>query len=265
MFKRIFFILLLIGFFLNGYKAAVTIYDHSSGRKVYDFVREEAYKERPESGSKGTNKKLKEQDMQEENNGQESTTNFLPMIDEDALSNINEEYAAWLLIKNTKVNYPVVYPENNETYLTKTFDGKRKSCGCLFFDSYKEPLSGRNTIIHGHNMKSGDMFGGLKKFLSKDYAEQHPFAYINRRGKWTKYELLSVYIVSNDDDTPYKTDFKDEDDYKAYLKKIKSKTVFKTSAESMDTELLTLSTCHGKKEKLILQFVMKKEGVKIKR
>ena len=216
-------------------------------------------------GSEKASEELKEQDAEKESSGQRNVTSHLPMIDENTLSNINEEYAAWLLIPNTKVNYPVVYPENNETYLAKTFDGKKKSCGCLFFDAYEEPLSGINTIIHGHNMKSGDMFGGLKKFLSKDYAEQHHFAYLHRRGKWTKYKLLSVYIVSDDDNTPYRTDFKDEDDYKAFLKKIKSKTVFNTSAESADEDLLTLSTCHGKEEKLILQFVREKEGAKVKR
>lgn len=265
MFKRLFFILLLVGFFLNGYKAVVTIYDHSSGRETYDFVREKAYKEMGKSGSEGINEKSEKQDMQEESSGQINTASLLPMIDESVLSSINEEYAAWLLIPDTKVNYPVVYPENNEAYLTETFDGKKKSCGCLFFDAYKEPLSGRNTIIHGHNMKSGDIFGELKKFLSKDYAEQHPFLYLHRRGKWTEYQLLSVYIVSNDDNTPYETDFKNEDEYKAYLKAIKSKTIFKTSAESEDEDLLTLSTCHGKEEKLILQFVIEKEGAKIKR
>ena len=264
-FKRLFFILFVIGFFLNGYKAIITIYDHSSGRETYDFVREKAYREWPVSESEKTSEELKEQDVPEDNSGQKNVASYLPTIDENTLSSINEEYAAWLLIPNTKVSYPVVYPENNEAYLAETFDGKKKSCGCLFFDAYKEPLSGRNTIIHGHNMKSGDMFGGLKKFLSKDYAEQHPFLYLHRRGKWTEYHLLSVYIVSNDDNTPYETDFKNENEYKTYLKEIKSKNIFKTSAEIGDEDLLTLSTCHGKEEKLILQFVMEKEGAKIKR
>lgn len=45
--------------------------------------------------------------------------------DETALKEINPEYAAWLYIPGTAVNYPVVFPQDNQTYLEKTFAGSR--------------------------------------------------------------------------------------------------------------------------------------------
>lgn len=156
----------------SGYMTLSTIYDHSSGKNSYSSIKNEVYRV--------------EQVASEDNIS-------LPVIDEDALRDINNEYSAWLYIPDTGIDYPVVSCDNDEKYLKLTFDKQKKSCGCLFF-SHND--TGYPTI-YGHNMKSGDMFGGLKKYREVDgYAYEHNKLYLYKDGEWIEYKYLHNYISS---------------------------------------------------------------------
>lgn len=176
----------------------------------------------------------------------------LPLIDEEVLKEKNKFYAAWVYIPDTAVNYPVVFPNDNREYLRKTFGGESRPCGSLFFDSFSEPFSGLNSVIHGHNMRSGEMFGGLKKYLEQDYADRHKKLYIFRRGEWKAYRLYSVYRVSNTEPFPYQVVFTSSEAFQDYAEECRERGGI--DAEHMASSLLTLSTCYGRKEKLIVQW-----------
>ena len=180
---------------------------------------------------------------------------ILPVVAEKRLIEINPAYAAWLYLPESLINYPVVFPETNQEYLKKSFEGVSQSCGSLFFDAKTEPMTSLNTIIHGHNMKDKTMFGTLKEFLKGEYGKEHDLLYLNWNGKWKTYQLFAVYLVGNTDPFPYRTVFLSQDEFKKYLNESLEKSSYHTelSAETVET-LLTLSTCYGKKEKLILQW-----------
>ena len=185
----------------------------------------------------------------------------LPDLDESALRKQNSEYVAWLFVPDTVISYPVVYPENNRKYLTVGVDQTGHSYGCLFFDASAEPFSTMNTVIHGHNMRSGDMFGSLKNYLEQDYADQHTELYLLIDGIWNRYELLSAYKMNQLDVFPYQNVFSNKLDLRCYMNQIKAESMVDTQAEIPTNigELLTLSTCHGEKEKMIVQWVKKQE------
>ena len=78
----------------------------------------------------------------------------------------NKDMAAWLQIPGTNIDYPVMWtPEDETYYLYRAFDGSENKNGCLLLDdeSCVDPLT-TNLIIHGHNMKSGAMFGNLTDY-----------------------------------------------------------------------------------------------------
>ena len=80
----------------------------------------------------------------------------------------NGDMAAWLQIPDTNIDYPVMWTPKDETYyLYRAFDGSKNKNGCLLLDdeSCVDPLT-TNLIIHGHNMKSGAMFGNLTDRIS---------------------------------------------------------------------------------------------------
>lgn len=185
----------------------------------------------------------------------------LPNIDETMLARENRDYAAWIYIPGTAINYPVVLPENNDFYLARTFRKEKNVCGCLFFDAGTDSLfSSLNTVIHGHNMKSGAMFGGLKLYLQETYAVEHPYMYIYSNGEWEKYRFISVYRTSFQDVFPYQTVFFSAEDFRKYVNAVKIKNIVKTEEddEKEINNMVTLSTCYGKKEKLIVQWAAQK-------
>ncbi|MBR5111156.1 MAG: class B sortase, partial [Clostridia bacterium] len=53
-------------------------------------------------------------------------------VDLDACKAQNDDFVAWLKIPGTKINYPVVWTDNVDYYLTHTFSGKESKVGTLF-------------------------------------------------------------------------------------------------------------------------------------
>ena len=85
-------------------------------------------------------------------------------VDLDACKAQNSDFVAWLKIPGTKINYPVVWTDNVDYYLTHTFSGKESKIGTLFSlgkTDYKSP--GRNIPIYGHHITTsgGNMFQPL--------------------------------------------------------------------------------------------------------
>ena len=90
----------------------------------------------------------------------------------------NEDMGAWLQIPGTGIDYPVMWtPRDESYYLYRAFDGSENKNGCLILDtdSCLDPLS-TNLIIHGHNMKSGAMFGNLTDYEDPDFYNRYTMA-----------------------------------------------------------------------------------------
>lgn len=97
-------------------------------------------------------------------------------VDFDVLRSINGDIAAWIDFPGQDISYPVVHGADNARYLKYTFEGKRNAAGCIFADSRNEGLlTDDNTIIYGHNMRNGSMFGLLKRYMEQDHYEKFPY------------------------------------------------------------------------------------------
>lgn len=91
-------------------------------------------------------------------------------VDFEALAKVNPDVKAWIYIKGTGINYPIVQAADNTTYLHRTFEGKDSFIGAIFLDAGCEPdFSSENSIVYGHNLKNGQMFGMLKKHYDTEY------------------------------------------------------------------------------------------------
>lgn len=107
----------------------------------------------------------------------------------------NQDMAAWLQIPGTNVDYPVMWTPGDETYyLYRAFDGSENKNGCLLLDtdSCLDPLT-TNLIIHGHNMKSGAMFGNLTDYENKDFYEDHKNIILYTEECQRNYEVIAVF------------------------------------------------------------------------
>mgnify|MGYP006379642681 FL=1 len=71
-----------------------------------------------------------------------------------------DEMIGWIQIEQTKIDYPIMQAENNEFYLTHSYEGKKLRAGSIFLDYRNDPfLNDRHFIIYGHDLRNGSMFG----------------------------------------------------------------------------------------------------------
>lgn len=164
----------------------------------------------------------------------------------------NEDMAAWIQIPDTTVDYPVMWtPEDEEYYLHRGFDRKSDDNGCLMLDtdSCLDPLT-TNLIIHGHNMKSGAMFGRLTDYEDAAYYEEHKNIILYTKELQRNYEILAVFrsqvYKKTDQVFKYYKFFQAEtqEEFDDFYQNIKALSLYDTgvTAEFGD-HFLTLSTC----------------------
>ncbi len=158
-------------------------------------------------------------------------------IDFDALSAVNSDIYAWIWIPGTKISYPVLAGDEDNSYLQKRYDGSHSSGGSIFSD-YRcaDSLSGFNTILYGHNMNNGSMFGSLKKFTGASYAAAHPYVYL-----YTTNGVLTYQIFSAEETTTSSDAYKVTASGLAYLQE--SANVHPDVTLTSESRVLTLSTC----------------------
>ena len=170
-------------------------------------------------------------------------------VDFDKLRGVNEDVIGWIYVDALPdISYPIVQGTDNQTYLHQTYEKNYNFAGTIFADyENARDFSDCNTLVYGHNMKNGSMFGHLKKF-SEDQSlyDNDKYFWILTPDKNYRYEIISAYTTGVNSDTY--TLFKGPgEEFEEYLKRIKSYSEIKTD----DTELtikdkiVTLSTCTG--------------------
>jgi len=167
---------------------------------------------------------------------------------------MNDSMKAWLCIPGTNIDYPVMHtPNDEEFYLYHDFYCEENKNGCLILAAaanMEKPST--NLLIHGHNMRSGEMFGELDKYQDEEYANQHKEVILYTRTGERRYQVVAAFIgkvlKEGEDGFRYYRffDAKTPEALAEYCGKINEVTLYheKMSVEPED-HLLTLSTCHG--------------------
>lgn len=118
-------------------------------------------------------------DMKELNESNESTENLIEesieineetqkkCIDWEYLKSINEDIIAWIDIEGTNINYPIL-KDKDVYYLKHSFDKQYNSNGSIFTTNIA-PFEDTETIVYGHNMRTGSMFSNLSNYWNEDF------------------------------------------------------------------------------------------------
>ena len=77
--------------------------------------------------------------------------------DDETDKKITGNMVAWLTIDDTNIDYPVMQGEDNNEYLNRN--------NPEFKDYY--------SLIYGHHMEHGMMFGAIDEYLNEDYFNSH--------------------------------------------------------------------------------------------
>jgi len=115
----------------------------------------------------------------------------LPPIHEDfaRLYEVNPHVIGWLKL-GERIDYPVVHFDN-VLYLDHDFYGDSDNNGTLFVNEHNSIIPRDDVLlIHGHNMKSGAMFGTLKRYEDLEYVCRYPIVSFR-----TVYDAEDVFYV----------------------------------------------------------------------
>ena len=170
-------------------------------------------------------------------------------VDFDKLKSVNEDVVGWIYVDALQdISYPIVKGKDNQTYLHQTYEKNYNFAGTIFVDYENSgDFSDCNTLVYGHNMKNGSMFGHLKKFREDDRLyKQDKYFWILTPERNYRYEIISAYTTGVNSDTY--TLFKGPgEEFEKYLETIKGYSEIQTDDTDLTIKdkIVTLSTCTG--------------------
>lgn len=169
------------------------------------------------------------------------------VFDWEGLMSQSQYVVGWLQIPGIeRINYPIVqHPDDNQFFLTHDWKGNDQAAGAIFMNVNNTPdFTDMNTVVYGHRMKSGSMFGMLKQYESQEFLDENPYFYIyTPDGSKLTYEAI-CYSHVHDGSDAYLMYFASPAERDAYYK-----IMLDAAFASRDVELgsfdstVMLSTC----------------------
>jgi SrtB family sortase len=164
----------------------------------------------------------------------------------------NADTVGWITIPGTQINFPVVQCDNNDYYLTHTFDHKKDKRGAIYMDCRNNPLNlDANTIIYGHNdYQDGSVFSEVAHYDDVEYFKEHPIIEFNTLDSYYQWKIYAVFITNQQayDDNGYIFNFiwpqMEGPNFKGYVEELNKRTLYYTGVDIKNGDrMLTLSSC----------------------
>ena len=133
-----------------------------------------------------------------------TTSTILPAnpIDFNAIQAENPDVCAWIQMPGIEViDYPILQSASeidDNFYLDHDINGNQKRAGSIYIQKLNhKDFSDPATLIYGHNMLNGTMFGQLKKFRNKTFFEDNREIFVYTPGHILEYEIISAFIYDD--------------------------------------------------------------------
>lgn len=177
---------------------------------------------------------------------------------------LNPDLIGWLSVDGTVIDYPVMQTMEDECYyLRLDFYGEPNQNGCLILDTDSAAGTGTkacdyangtapatNLIIHGHTMKSGEMFGNLHLYADAEYGAGHRIIRFDSLYEEREYELIAVFYsqvyYESDNVFKYYKFFQadTQEEFDDWYENIKELSLYDTGVTAqLGDEFITLSSC----------------------
>jgi sortase B len=145
---------------------------------------------------------VEDEKFEKDNSGQNKTEineNIRSGIDFHELKKTNNDIYAWICIPDTGINYPILqHPTDNQYYLQHNIDGNKGYPGCIYSEKCNQKdFTDKVTVLYGHNMKNGTMFGSLHKYNNTKFFKKHRYIYVFTPEQSLVYEILLISEYDN--------------------------------------------------------------------
>ncbi len=174
----------------------------------------------------------------------------------DKLKTSIPNLVAWLKI--TDVDYPVVQGEDNEFYLNHDYAGNYNPLGAVFLEMENTPdFTDQNSIIYGHNVRSGKVFHSLTAYLDPGFVAQAPVIELLTASGMEIYEIRGIYDADPYDN--FRSPHYEGEKWERFTHRWEEKNILKLPVPTSEEKLLTLQTCLDGDRRLVIH------GVKIQK
>ena len=161
------------------------------------------------------------------------------------LKKINPDVKAWIQVKDTNIDYPVVQGKDDMEYVNKNVYGEFELSGAIFLSCLnKDDFSDPYNLLYGHHMKNGGMFADVADFTNKRYFDSHKKGILYQPDKTWKIRFFACMKVSASDARMYHPDGYRRENLDELLKYIKEHAVqYRDLDVNVEDSLIALSTC----------------------
>ncbi len=176
----------------------------------------------------------------------EGTEDQTKAIDFSELLKKNSDTVGWIKVNNSAIDYPVVQSNDNNYYLTHSFNKSYNSAGWIFAD-YRNKFDGtdRNIILYGHHRKDGSMFADVANALDSSWCDnkENQIITLYTPTGTIKYQIFSSYKIAAE--TYYTTTyFSNDSNFLDFLKTLEKRSVYNYKVKLDETmPIITFSTC----------------------
>lgn len=169
----------------------------------------------------------------------------------------NGDAIGYIYIPGTGLDEPIVQGTDNETYLSRTFEGGNVPLlGAVYLDANNSKyFTDRLTWMFGHarGSKVGDhrMFNDVNYYTSQSYMDNHRYVVVETPHRKLYYEVAFLTIVP-EETALYRRDFSDDGDYFEHLETVKNQATAVNGNVSLRAgdRYLVLSTCREEDDTL---------------
>lgn len=218
-------------------------YENRRGETEFETLREEI-----ETAAEAVQTEAIEETGETEETTEE-TVYCDPVYDFNELQTQNEDIYAWIVVPGTMIDYPVLQSETDNYYLDYNLDHSKGYPGCIYTNKCNtKDFSDYNTVLYGHNMRKGTMFGSLHRYEDREFFDTYQEIFVYTPDRRLTYEVKEI-VKFSDVYIPAQYPVEEKEGRDAFLEATLAYTddpvsYFRDDVEvSEEDKLITLSTC----------------------
>lgn len=157
---------------------------------------------------------------------------------------VNSDYAGWIEVGGTNINYPIVRGTDNDFYLRHNFQKRAIRHGAIFMDYRNaKDYSDKHVVIYGHHMRDGTMFHALDRYKNQSYLTGRETIKIRTLTGYRTYRIFSVYTGAAE--LTKITVNANNRDLNELMQRYKDRSIYNIDVNITGaTQMLTLASCN---------------------
>lgn len=164
------------------------------------------------------------------------------------LQRLNPDVCGWISVYGTNIDYPVCQAAdgNQDKYLTTNAKGEYSLSGAIFVDVADAPdFSGFSTIVYGHHMENGVMFGQITDFSNEEFFAEHRYGNLFVNDEDYGLEFLCYLDADAYDMNVYRHKFVGEGERESYVALLRERARYWRDDVEVGAgdRIVLLSTC----------------------